>query len=53
MVRNSHRPRSQVFHGPREAELWGLASRRGPRSCELANGLKLSIVVPSQDLSEA
>jgi hypothetical protein len=37
----------------RRTELRGLASRRGPRAPVLANGLRLSIVVPSQDLSGA
>jgi hypothetical protein len=37
----------------RGAELWGLASRRGTRALELANGLTLSTVVLSQDLSGA
>jgi hypothetical protein len=35
------------------AELRGLASWRGPRARELANGLRLSTVVSSQDLSGA
>jgi hypothetical protein len=33
------------------AELWGLASRRGPQVHELTNGLRLSTAVLSQDLS--
>jgi hypothetical protein len=34
-------------------ELRGLASRHGPRVHKLANGLRLSTVVLSQDLSGA
>jgi hypothetical protein len=45
---DSHRPHPQVFHYPRGAELWGLASQRGPRAHELANGLRQSTTVPSQ-----
>jgi hypothetical protein len=51
VLQNSHRPRPQVFHGPGGAELQGVASRRGPQAHELANGLIMSIAVPSQDLS--
>jgi hypothetical protein len=42
-----------VFRGLRGAELRGLASRRGPRARELANGLRLSTAVRTQDLSGA
>jgi hypothetical protein len=52
-VRILHRPRHQVIHEPEAAKLQGLASRRGPRVHELANGLRLGTTVPSQDLSGA
>jgi hypothetical protein len=53
VVQNSHRPHPQVFCEPGGAELRGLASWRGPRALELANGPRLSTTVPSQDLSGA
>jgi hypothetical protein len=53
VVQNSHRPHPQVICEPRGAELQGLASRHGPRAHELANGLRLSTAVLSQDLSGA
>jgi hypothetical protein len=37
----------------RRAELWELASWFGSRALELANGLRLSIAMLSQDLSGA
>jgi hypothetical protein len=36
VVRNSHRPHPQVIQELRGAELWGLASRRGPRAREIS-----------------
>jgi hypothetical protein len=53
VVRNSHRSRPQVFRGPVGAELRGLTSQHGPRARELANDLRLSTVVSSQDVSGA
>jgi hypothetical protein len=50
---NSHRPHPRVFREPGGAKLWGLPSRVGPRDCELANGMRMSIAVSSQDLSGA
>jgi hypothetical protein len=52
-MRHMHRPHPQVFQYPGGAELWGLASWCGSRTLELANGLRLGTVVPSQDLSGA
>jgi hypothetical protein len=51
LVQNLHRPHPQVFREPGWADLWELASRRGTRPHELANGLNLSTAVLSQDLS--
>jgi hypothetical protein len=53
VVQNYNRPRHYVFREPGGDELWGLASRRGPQAHELANGLRLSTTVLSQDLSGA
>jgi hypothetical protein len=53
VVQNSHRPRPQVFHEPRGAELRELASMCSHGILELANGLRLSTEVLSQDLSGA
>jgi hypothetical protein len=51
VVRNSHRPLPQVIREAGGAELRGLASQYGPRAHELANSLRLSTAVLSQDLS--
>jgi hypothetical protein len=53
VVRNSHRPRPQVFHELGGAELLGLACQHGPQARELANGLRLSTTVLCQDLGGA
>jgi hypothetical protein len=53
MVWHLHRPRPQVFQQPEGAELRELASQHGSRALELVNGLRLSTVVSSQDLSGA
>jgi hypothetical protein len=52
-MQNLHQPHPQVIRELGGAALRGLASRCGPRAHELANSLRLSTTVPSQDLSGA
>jgi hypothetical protein len=51
VLRHLHQLHPQVFRYLGGAKLWELASRRSYRALELTNGLRLSTVVPNQDLS--